>query len=322
MTAPADELAIDLHDVAKTYRGKVQALRGIDLQVHRGEIFGLLGPNGAGKSTLIKIMTTVVRPTRITGTILGQRVGHKPTLRRIGYLPEHLGFPRYLTGREVMEFYGALSKVPRGLRRRRSEQLLATMGMTAYGDRKVATYSKGMMQRIGLAQSLIAEPELVMLDEPTSGVDPLGHRHIRELLAALRNQGKTVFLNSHLLSEIERVCDRVAILVEGKVVRQGRLDEMTRDKQFYEIETAGAGPDAVRAALPGELPGGQSIEVDGARIRVATNDAAAVQPIVDSLRQAGVVIASLRPVRQSLEDLFVEITTGPQTAPTHRKGQK
>lgn len=311
MTAPADELAIDLHNVAKTYGRKIRALRGIDLEVHRGEIFGLLGPNGAGKSTLIKIMTTVVRPSRASGTILGKCVGHRPTLARVGYLPEYLRFPRYLTGRQVVEFYGALLKVGRRVRKRRCEQLLETVGMTEHADRKVGTYSKGMVQRIGLAQALVNEPDLVMLDEPASGVDPLGRRHIHELLSALRNQGKTVFLNSHMLTETERVCDRVAILVAGEVIMQGRLEDMTRDKGFYEIETAGADPAALRSALERELSESKGVSLEGMRIRIATNDAAAVQPIVDSLRRAGVVIASLRPAGQSLEDLFVEVVTEP-----------
>ena len=310
MTSAA-ELAIDLHDVAKTYRGKVRALRGISLQVRRGEIFGLLGPNGAGKSTLVKIMTTVVRPSRASGTILGKNIGHKPTLARIGYLPESLCLPRHLTGRQVIEYYGALSKIPRGIRRRRSWQLLETVGMAEHADRKVGSYSKGMAQRIGLAQALVNEPDLVMLDEPASGLDPLGRKHLRELLAALRNQGKTVFLNSHLLSEIERICDRVAILVEGTVIKQGRLDQMTRDKQFYEIETAGAEPSAIRSALPGEAGRQRPIEIHESRIRVASADPADVQPILDALRQAGIVIAALRPVGQSLEDLFVEAVTKP-----------
>src|SRR2546423_2889085 len=161
--------AIDLTHVEKIYRGRVQALRGIEMTVRRGEIFGLLGPNGAGKSTLVKIMMTVVKPTRAQGTLLGQRVGHKATLARVGYLPENHRFPRYLTGRQTLHFFAALSKVDRATRKRRAGELLETVGMAADADRKISTYSKGMMQRIGLAQSLVNDPDLVVLDEPTDG---------------------------------------------------------------------------------------------------------------------------------------------------------
>src|SRR3954465_12351416 len=153
MPAPDPDLAIDLRNVTKIYKGKVHALQGIEMRVRRGEIFGLLGPNGAGKSTLGKIMMTVVRPPGAGGTLVGRRIGHKPTLAKVGYLPENHRFPRYLTGRQTLEFFGALSTLPRPQRKRRASELLDTVGMTAWADRKVSTYSKGMMQRVGLAQA-------------------------------------------------------------------------------------------------------------------------------------------------------------------------
>lgn len=336
-------LTIDLHDVAKTYKGKVHALRGVAMQVHPQQIFGLLGPNGAGKSTLVKIMMTVVRPTRAAGRILGAPVGHKPTLRRIGYLPENHSFPPYLTGRQALEFYAAMSKVDRPTRRRRAAELLERVGMKDYADRKVATYSKGMMQRVGLAQAMVHDPDLIVLDEPTDGVDPAGRRGIREVLRELRAEGKTIFINSHLLSELEVVCDRVAILVSGQVVRQGTIDDLTRDSRHYELELELAGPDAadrIAAALPcavapgprrlgqgadgavrrGRWPDGPEIEIDGACLRVATGEAAGVQPVIDALRGAGLALRSLRPVRQSLEDLFMEAVgnEGDRTRPPGR----
>jgi ABC-2 type transport system ATP-binding protein len=236
MTAAASDLAIDLRHVAKTYRGKVMALRGIDMQVHRGEVFGLLGPNGAGKSTLVKIMMTVIRPTRADGTVLGKPVGHKPTLARVGYLPENHRFPRYLTGRQTLHFFGALAGMPRAARHRRSAELLDVVGMAEWADRPVGTYSKGMMQRVGLAQALANDPDLVLLDEPTDGVDPMGRKEIRDVLSAVRAQGKTVFINSHMLSELEMICDRVAILLGGMVVKQGTMDDLAAAKQRYEVE--------------------------------------------------------------------------------------
>ncbi|HRQ72357.1 MAG TPA: ATP-binding cassette domain-containing protein [Phycisphaerales bacterium] len=249
----SDGLVIDLHHVAKTYRGRIRALCGIDMQVRRGEVFGLLGPNGAGKSTLVKILMTVIRPTECRGTMLGEPVGHKPTLAKVGYLPEHHRFPPYLTGSQVVDFYGALSGSPRADRRRRTGELLELVGMKDWAKKKVGSYSKGMRQRIGIAQSLVNSPEVVLLDEPTDGVDPVGRRDIREIVQRLRSEGRTVFINSHLLSELEMVCDRVAILVQGRVVSQGTIDELTADKRRYEIELT-AEPDAAAAYFQRALP--------------------------------------------------------------------
>lgn len=256
MTTASSDPAIDLHQVFKVYGRRVHALQGVDLRVNRGEVFGLLGPNGAGKSTLVKIMMTVVRPTRAQGKILGHPVGHKPTLARVGYLPENHRFPKYLTGRQVLDFFSALAGVDRVTRRRRSAEFLDIVGMTEWADTKISTYSKGMLQRVGLAQALVHEPDLVVLDEPTDGVDPVGRRDILDVLNRIRGQGRTVFVNSHALSELEAICDRVAILVKGRVAKQGTLDELTVAKQRYEIEVAagdaGDGRRRVRAALPAD----------------------------------------------------------------------
>jgi ABC-2 type transport system ATP-binding protein len=302
MPGPNGDYVIDLHHVEKIYTGKVHALRGVEMQVRRGEIFGLLGPNGAGKSTLVKLMMTVVRPTRIEGTLLGRAIGHKPTLGRVGYLPEHHRMPSYLTGAQALDYYGALAKVPRAERRRRSAELLETVSMTEWADKTVASYSKGMQQRLGLAQSLMNDPELVVLDEPTDGVDPVGRRDIRDVLVRLRREGKTVFLNSHLLSEVEMVCDRVAILVQGRVVMQGRLDELTAESRRYEITIEGGAPDwaerdeAIRVET---APDGRS------RLVMHGAEPVPVQPILDRLRADDRVICAVQPVRETLEDLFM-----------------
>ena len=199
VTTASLEPAIDLRQVFKIYGKHVHALQGVDMHVNRGEVFGLLGPNGAGKSTLVKIMMTVVRPTRADGKILGNPIGHKPTLARVGYLPENHRFPKYLTGRQVLEFFSALAGVDRATRRKRSAEFLDIVGMTQWADTKIATYSKGMLQRVGLAQALVHEPDLVVLDEPTDGVDPVGRRDILDVLSRIRGQGRTVFVNSHAL---------------------------------------------------------------------------------------------------------------------------
>lgn len=329
--------AIHLENVTKIYRKRVHALQGIAMHVKRGEIFGLLGPNGAGKSTLVKIMLTVVRPTRADGTILGKPVGHKPTLRRVGYLPENHRFPRYLTGRQVIEFFSALSNVDRKKRRKRSGELLDIVSMLAWADTPIGQYSKGMLQRIGLATSMGADPDLIVLDEPTDGVDPAGRRDIRDVLLRLRREGKTVFVNSHLLSELEAVCDRVAILIQGHVARQGTLDELTLGKQFFQfdlmdsreiwaqvssalpgafdpreimsratINSQSAASASLLPPLRGMLSDQTPCQFDGATLRVEKTDPTEVQSILDSLRRQGITIRKFQLFRPTLEDLFME----------------
>ncbi len=318
-----DAYAIDLQGVHKTYRGKVHALRGIDMRVGRGEVFGLLGPNGAGKSTLVKILMTVIRPSKQRGHLLGHPVGHKPTLARVGYLPEHHTFPGYLTGAQILDFYGAMAGVVRSDRKKRIGALLDMVGMTDWADKKVKGYSKGMRQRVGIAQSLMNDPALVLLDEPTDGVDPEGRRDIRGIMNRLRDEGRTVFINSHLLSELEAVCDRVAILVQGTVERQGTIDSLTQDQRRYEIELVGTEAPEVRQALSCDgntLTTGESLEVERNVIRIGTDDPVVVQPLVDAVRAAGLTIRSLRPVRPSLEDLFMEAVRDKQTGEVLKPG--
>ena len=312
------------------------ALRGIDMQVRRGEVFGLLGPNGAGKSTLVKIMMTVIRPTEANGTVLGRPVGHKPTLSRVGYLPENHRFPKYLTGRQTLHFFGALSGMPRAARQRRASELLEVVGMSEWADRHVATYSKGMMQRVGLAQALANDPDLVLLDEPTDGVDPVGRKEIRDVLSEVRRQGKTVFINSHMLSELEMICDRVAILLGGAVAKQGTMDELAAAKQRYEIEfvpTNGAVTSSLKDIMTrslnatfthttqispapiehGTLPAGLWLELQGNVLRIGTTDPVEAQPMLDALRRDGMLIRRFQQVRPSLEDLFIDAVSN-QTA--------
>ena len=302
------DLAVDLHDVSKVYPGKVEALRGIRMEARSGEVFGLLGPNGAGKSTLVKIMLTVVRPTKASGTILGHRIGHKESLAKVGYLPEKHRFPEYLTGRQAIELSGALSRVPRARRKARASDLLDLVGMGDWGDRLVGTYSKGMMQRVGIAAAMVADPDLVVLDEPTDGVDPVGRRDIRDILVRIRDRGACVFLNSHLLSELEVVCDRVAILVQGEVAAQGTIGELTRDSRRYEIRIEGPPPPwASEAGLRSDFSEGETSLV------IPQDDSGAAQTIIDRLRGESRVIVSMTPVRDSLEDLFMKFVKDPET---------
>ncbi len=346
-TNPRTDNAIHLRNVQKTYRGKVHALRGIDLDVHRAEVFGLLGPNGAGKSTLVKILTTIIRPSRCDGTLLDRPVGHKPTLRNVGYLPEHARFPEYLTGRQILSSAAAMTGVPAADARERIPQLLDLVGMTDWAKKKVTTYSKGMKQRIGIAQALINQPDIVFLDEPTDGVDPVGRRDIRNIVQQLSDQGKTVFLNSHLLSELEMVCDRVAILVQGRVVSQGTIDDLTAGQGYFDIEllhtsdqpidpqstlesssllrplTEASDATAALARRTGAhfiLPSGEPVEITDNRIRIHTETPHAVQAVLDALRAKQCTIRAVRPHRPSLEDLFMQAITNPNTGTELKPG--
>ncbi len=296
---------IDISRVRKVYRGNVEAIRDISLQVGEGSVFGLLGPNGAGKSTLVKILTTIIRATDCEGTMLGQPIGHKPTLKQVGYLPEHARFPSYLSGRQVIEYVAGLSGAE--VSQQRIDELLALVGMSQAGGRLLKTYSKGMVQRIGFAQALVNDPRLIFLDEPTDGVDPEGRRAMRELLMRLREEGRTVFINSHLLGELETVCDSLVILKEGIVVKQGSLVELTRDTRRYEVLVTSLIPDDLAVMFRED-----GLAVEAKLVSVPGGDPQLVQPVLDALRRDGMVIEEVRQVRQSLEDLFLESVSGHQ----------
>jgi ABC-2 type transport system ATP-binding protein len=318
--SPPGENAIDLAGVEKRYGRKIHALRGVNLQVRPGQIFGLLGPNGAGKSTLVKILLTLVRPTRVGGTVLGRPVGHRATLSRIGYLPENHRFPRYLTGKQVLTFIAGLHGVPKAAREDRARQLLSVVGMDEWANHKITTYSKGMAQRVGLAQAMINDPDLIILDEPTDGVDPLARRQIRDVLLELRRRGKTVLINSHLLSDLELICDRVAIMVGGQIVQQGTLDELSLSRVSYDFEAenadgarllqilgglASAGPSTATNSIPVQVDGTDGLLL-GNTLRLFIADAAKANAWLDKLRAQGVAIRRFAPARPSLEDLFIE----------------
>jgi ABC-2 type transport system ATP-binding protein len=299
---------IDITGVEKTFKRRIKALRGVDMSVGEGEIFGLLGPNGAGKSTLVKIMMTVISPSKCSGTVLGQKVGDKATLRQIGYLPEHHRFPPYLTGRQVLEHFGAMSGIRRKQRKDKASELLELVGMDSWHKDKLGSYSKGMRQRVGLAQALMNDPKLVVLDEPTDGVDPSGRRDIRNILTHLKDEGRTIFLNSHLLSELEMVCDRVAIMVHGLVRTQGTIDELTADQSGFAITTNSAIPDAIKSEISNQQGIPEMIaNTSEGTLGFKTDDADAVQSAIDTLRKHNIVIQSAGFKRPSLEDLFMQV---------------
>lgn len=302
--------AITTQGLSKTYSGKppVEALQPLDLDVEAGEIFGLLGPNGAGKTTLVKLLLGLAHPTAGNASLFGVDARRPEARADIGFLPESHRFPEHLTARQTLALYGRLSGVSPDECEHRAPGLLERVRLTDAADRRVRTFSKGMMQRLGLAQALLHRPRLVFLDEPTDGVDPLGRKEIRDLLEELRADGVTLFLNSHLLSEIERVCSRVAILNRGRLVRQGTLDELTRAERVWRLRSTSI-PAETQAALGEALyaPEHEARPEESLRTtRVHADSRASLNALLDTLRSAGVEIESVEPARQSLEDLFVE----------------
>lgn len=294
------EYVLELEGIRKVYRGGVEALTGIDLKVPRGCIYGLLGPNGAGKSTLVKILMTLIHRTGGKGTMLGSPLGDRSALQRIGLLPEHARFPDYLTGRQVIEFSAGLQDVGAAETRERTDRLLDLVGMTDSQKRKMKGYSKGMKQRIGIAQALVNDPEIVFLDEPTDGVDPAGRRDFRLLMKQLCEEGRTIFINTHILSELEPIVDRVAIISHGRLLGEGRLEELRSDKPEYQIEFEGQLPGALRQSLESE--GGTVRE---GLIKLETNLAADIQPVIDRLRAENIAIAGIQRKTETLEEVFM-----------------
>ena len=224
---------VDVRGLTKVYPGGTRALDGLDLAVRTGEVFGFLGPNGAGKTTAVQLLIGAIRPTAGGGTVLGRSLGDRAARYRLGYLPEQFQFPGFMTPRGLLDFHGQLMGLGRQERRRHGAELIELVGLRDVSDRPLRSFSKGMQQRVGLAQALLARPALLLLDEPTSGLDPIGTRNVRDLLLWLKGQGVTVFLNSHLLSEVELVCDRVAILDRGRIVAQGALREIIAPPARY-----------------------------------------------------------------------------------------
>ncbi len=295
------------------YGGNTHALREVSLHVGAGEIFGLLGPNGAGKSTLVKVLLTVVKPSVARGEMLGQPIGDKKTLARVGYLPEQHRLAPYLTARQAVEFVAALSGVDRATRKKRAAELLERVGLSKWMDRRVNVFSKGMRQRAGLAAALVNDPQIIFLDEPTDGVDPVGRVEIRDLLIQMRREGRTVFLNSHLLGEAEQVCDRVAILVQGRVVKQGSMADLQKEGSRQELTVRWGAASARPLPFRG-MNIAPTVNADGSHQYVFSDlETAAAQPAIDAARAVGGEIISLIPMRQGLEELFMKVVVDPTT---------
>ena len=279
---------------------EVRAVDGISLKVQRGSTFGLLGPNGAGKTTFVKMLLSAVHPTRGTALIFGRDARDPESRRPIGYLPENHRFPTYFTGAGMLDFYAALSGVEEDRRRKLIPGLLDRVGLDRWGSVRLGKYSKGMLQRLGLAQALIHSPALLVLDEPSDGVDPVGRRHIREILSALEEQGVTIFINSHLLVEVELFCREVAILHKGKVALSGKVKDLTAGKGYR--LSASQIPERLQSELRAKASSNAARDglVD---FQFPTREAA--NEAVDLLRSERCEIESLVPTTSTLEEVFV-----------------
>lgn len=263
---PADEadasssrsVVVQTFGLKKSYRTgfwmnqKVTPLKNCTLSVYEGETFGLLGPNGAGKTTLLKTLLGIVRPTAGDGSILGRPLGDRHVKQRLGYLPENAYFYDYLTGWEFLQYAAGLFQIPVDVQRKRIPELLDLVGLSQSAARKkqLRKYSKGMLQRVGMAQALINDPDVVFLDEPMSGLDPMGRYQIREIILSLKAQGKTIFFNSHVLSDVEQICDRIAILARGELICMGSLNELLGTADLYHVRVQGGNPDVLRQWVP------------------------------------------------------------------------
>lgn len=281
---------------------RVEAVKGVSFEVYENEIFGFLGPNGAGKTTTLKMLLGLIFPTRGTARLFGREVTDPEARRLLGFLPENPYLYNYLTGLELMDFCGRLAGLDAADRKKRTSELIDRVGLGHAADRAVRKYSKGMMQRLGLAQALLGEPKLLVLDEPMTGLDPIGRKEVRDLMLEEKKKGCTLLFSSHILSDVEMLCDRVAIIHRGQMSAYGRLDELLRsDVRHVEIEIAGA-DDELRAALKDK-----SIRVDpmGANAVFTVEGDVNADAVIDAARAKGARVIAVTPRRETLEDLFV-----------------
>lgn len=322
-------MAIHANSLSKTYseglifKKRFEALKSVSFDVRQGEIFGLLGPNGAGKTTFIKILLGIISKSGGGATMMGQPAGSRAGRRLVGYLPEHLRIPPHLNGYTALECYGGLSNVSKSVIRKKRDRLLELVGIAGWAKDRCKKYSKGMLQRLGLAQALLHDPKLLILDEPTDGLDPQARAEMRQIIRRLKDEGVTIFLNSHLLQEVEMVCDRVAILNKGQLKYCGSVSEIG-DFVKSAAGATGAGlvvdigvsgnPDQVNAGFANHQFEIVTRDAEQFTVRVSIKDQPAVDALVDQLRSNQVSINSLARQQDTLEDAFLKIVTKDSTA--------
>ncbi len=294
--------AIETHHLSKSFGDKI-AVRDLSLSVERGEVFGFLGPNGAGKTTSVKMLLDLVRLSSGSGTLLGKPLGDPATRARIGFLPEHFRFHDWLTAVEFLHLHADLYRMSAEQKNLRTHELLELVGLLPHAQKKLREFSKGMLQRIGLSQALLNQPELVILDEPTSGLDPVGRRLVRDIIRDLRQKGTTVFLNSHLLSEVEITCDRVAFIKQGEVIRTSSLQVLLEGELSVDVRVR----NLTETAFEGLKQWSVSQRRDGEHLSLTLSGEADLPAVNRYLVQQGADVYALRPQHVSLEELFIEI---------------
>jgi ABC-2 type transport system ATP-binding protein len=309
-------VAVRVNDLRKRYGGgffgrNVDALRGVSFEVPKGKVFGLLGPNGAGKTTIIKILLGIVRATGGSATLLGHPAGKREGRRRVGYLPENLQMPRHQNARTALEYFGRLSGMDHQQIQRRGAILLERVGLQKRQKESIKQYSKGMRQRLGLAQALLHDPELLILDEPTDGLDPIGRSQVRDIMRELSAEGRTVFVNSHLLQEVELVCDEVAILNHGELKHIGSVEELASEAHNksteLDLELLGDEPSAKRCLSAHQIENIASMDDGRISVHLVVRDQNEINAVVDSLRQNNVDIVALSKKKKTLEDFFLDV---------------
>jgi ABC-2 type transport system ATP-binding protein len=295
--------AIETTSLSKVYvsafgKERVRALNELNLAIDKGTIFGLLGPNGAGKTTLVKLLLQIIFPTFGSAKMLGEDLNNYKLKKLIGYLPENHKYPSYLKGGEVLRFFGKLSGIDGKNLDKIIDELLELVKLSQWKKTKVKAYSKGMMQRLGLAQALINDPELIFLDEPTDGVDPIGRKEIRDILVELKSRQKTIFLNSHLLSEVELITDRVGILNKGKLLREGTVKELTEKKEEYKLVIENKSEDLELGSATKQSDGSYLLKV---------SDINELNRIIDNIRGKGILLKKIVPLKSTLEEMFIAL---------------
>jgi ABC-2 type transport system ATP-binding protein len=301
--------ALEIRSVSKTYRRwwsrkSVKALTDVDLSVEPGSIFGLLGPNGAGKTSLVKIALTIARPNKGEVRLLGHSTHDRSVFKRVGYLPESPRFPAHLTANNVLRLYGNLSGRDTAYVRKHGAEWLERVGLTGWERTRVSRFSKGMVERLAFAQAVVHDPDLIFLDEPTDGLDPVGRADMRKICRELADQGKTIFINSHILAEIETICDRVALMKAGRIVDEGTVEHFVSGDDTYEVlihDNEGLA----------EWLDGKSLDYVRAdqSLRVVVPNRSDANSLIDTLRARGVEIESVMPHRKTLESVFLELVT-------------
>lgn len=299
MTRPA----IETHHLRKVFNGDKVAVADLSLKVERGEVFGFLGPNGAGKTTSVKMLLGLIAPTAGAGSLLDAPLGNHRTRSKVGFLPEHFRFHQWLTAAEFLTLHADLYQMERSRSRKQISELLELVGLASHAAKKLSAFSKGMLQRVGLAQALLNEPDLVILDEPTSGLDPVGRRMVRDIIKDLRQKGTTVFLNSHFLSEVEVTCNRVAFIKEGEIVRTASMDALVEGELTLEIRAHNLRPEVET----GLSQWGRNIRQDDGHISMTLDGEVDLPHINRYLVEQGVDVYAFSPQQVSLEDLFLQV---------------